>query len=592
MITGQMPFKGDYDQAVIYSIINEEPEPITGLRTGIPIKLERIINKALSKNPSDRYQHVDELIVDLRRLQKESESLLSFAGSIVDHPPQVRTFQKKRSSFYLGILGILILIILMSFYLWQRPMEIPPKQVSDNGIRLAVLPLANISPAQEDEYFVDGMTEELISTLSKISGLRVIARTSIMQYKKTTKNITEISNELNVANILEGSVRKAGDMLRITLQLIDAQSQEHLWSQKYDRELKDVFAIQYDVAKKVAKALETEILAGDEQLFENRVTKDIDAYKFYLKGRERLRYYDENNRRRALMYFKEAIDIDADYAEAYAGIADCFYSLSNIYLPPREAMPKAMEAAQKALEINKSLPEAIAIMAAVEAFYNWDWIQAERGFRQAIKLNPSYANTRYYYGYYLIIQRKFNEAIFELNIARQLDPLSLNLEMVEVFPYYYGRKFDIAIKMVHNIIKSEPDFYAPYGILGLSHLQLGEISLAVANLEKAISLNKVPGILGVLGHVYAIAGMTEKAQKVLEDMLIQKSEGNYIRPDQLALIYIGLGKIDRAFECLEIAYKERIEELLVINIDPLYDSVRSDERFIALLEKMGLEKNQ
>jgi len=585
LLTGHLPFEGQYEAAVSYSILHEEPEPLARYKTGVPDELQRLVDKALHKDPETRYQHIDELLVDLKSLRKQLE-----AGIMGERPTKVRPSQKKRHSLYLGVVGFLIMLILVAFYFWQRPTQNPPGQASLNRNRIAVLPLTNISPNKEDEYFVDGMAEELITKLSKITGLRVIARTSVMQYKETTKSITQISEELNVTNILEGSVRKADNRLRITLQLIDTQTQEHRWAQDYDRELRDVFAIQSNVAQQVADALKIELLAGERRQLKEQATDDFEAYKLYLRGRDQLRYFNENNMKKALAYFKEAIEIDPTYAEAYAGLGDCYYNLSSIYLPPEEAMPKAMAAAKRALKIDNSLAEAHAMLAAVRAFYHWDWVPAEKEFKKAIELNPSYTAARHYYGVYLTVHGRFEEAIFQLSQAHQLDPLSLSIEMTAVLPYYYGRQYDQAIKMVKKINQSEPDFYAPYGILGLSHLQLGAIPNAVANFEKAIELNGAPGFLGYLGYVYVKAGMTDNAQRILKDLLARRAKGEYIRPDQIALIYIGLGNKDQAFEWLEKDYDERIEELILLKVDPLYDSVRTDERFIGLLKRMGLEK--
>jgi serine/threonine protein kinase/Tfp pilus assembly protein PilF len=584
MISGKNPFRGEYEHAVMYSIMHEQPEPLTVCKTDVSDGLQRVVNTALQKDPNKRYQQIDDLLMDLKILEKEFETDEYSTKKLVS--------RRRQPSFRVSLVISLIVIIGIALHFGQS-IEIKEstfQHVSLNQNRLAVLPLANLSRDKGDEYFVDGMTEELISTLSRITGLRVIARTSVAQYKETTKDIAEIGDELDVTDILEGSVRKSDNKLRITLQLIDAQTQEHRWTQDYDSEFKDIFAIQRMVAQQVAKALSMKLLPEEREQLEKRGTEDIEAYKLYLRGRDKLRYYNENSMRHALEYFEEAIEIDPGYAKAYAGLADCYHNLSNIYLPPKEAMPKAMAAARKALELDNSLAEAHATLGAIKAFYQWDWAAAEEEFKKAIELNPSYTTTRHYYGIYLIVHGRFEESILQLNQAKQLDPLSLSVEMTSDLPYYYGRQFEQAIKKARRIIESEPDFYAPYGILAFSHLQMGKTSEAVMELEEVVELNKGPSFLGYLGRAYAMAGKTNEAQKMLRDLLSRRANGEYIRPDQIALIYIGLGKKDQALQWLEKAYQERIEELILLNVDPLYDSIRSDERFVTLLEKIGLRK--
>jgi serine/threonine protein kinase/Tfp pilus assembly protein PilF len=585
-ITGISPFKGEYEQATMYSILNEEPEQVSKLCANLPKALTQIVHHSLQKSPEARYGSCADLLNDLKSLKKEQET-----GIIGEYSAKKSISRVRLPFLHIAIVVSLILLMVgILFYFWQST-EIREKSLEHSFLnkknRLAVLPLANLSQDKEDEYFVDGMTEELISTLSKINGLRVIARTSVMQYKETTESIAEIGEELGVSNILEGSVRKADNKLRITLQLIDTQTQEHRWAQDYDRELKDIFRIQSNVAQRVAEALRMELLLEERIQLERRSTDNIEAYKSYLRGRDQLRYYTQSSMRQALTFFNEAIEIDSDYAKAYAGLADCYYNLSSLYIPPDEAMPNALSAAEKALEINSSLADAHATIGAVKAFYYWDWVAGEKEFKKAIRLNPSYTTALHYYGIYLTVHGRFKEAIAELNQAHQLDPLSRSIEMTSIMPYYYGRQFEQTIKKCLKLIETEPDFYAARGLLGRSYLQIGEISKAIRNFEQEAKLN--PSQSGYLGNAYAIAGKTNEARKLLDDMIKRREKGEYIRPDLIAVIFVGLGDKDQAFKWLEEAYHERIEELILINVDPIYDSIRSDERFIALLKNMGLK---
>ena len=433
------------------------------------------------------------------------------------------------------------------------------------------------------------MTEELITNLSRIKELRVIARTSVMKYKNSNSTIAEISTELDVPYILEGSVRKVDEMVRITIQLIDAESEENHWTQMYDRKLNDILGIQNNIAQQVAQTLQMNLLSAEENQFKKRVTESVEAYDFYLRGREELRNYNESSMRKALDYFDQAIQIDPEFAEAYAGLGDCYYFLSNVYLPPDEAMPRALSLAQKALHINEFIAEAHATTAVVKAFYRWEWESAEEGFKRAIELKPSYNTARQYYGLFLIAWGRLEEAMFQLNQAYKLDPLSLSAEMTAVLPYYFGGQIEMTIEKTKRLIKSNPHFHPPYQVLGFSLMQIGEISRGIEKIEKGQDLSKNVNNLGYMGYAYAKAGLTDKAQGILKNLLSRDQRGEYIRPDQIALIYISLGEKDKAFEWLNKAIDKKVEELILLKVEPLFDSIRSDDRFQMLLQRMRLK---
>ncbi len=590
MITGQLPFKGDYDAAVSYAILHEEPEPLARYKTGIPEEMQRVVDKALQKDLDTRYQHIDELVADLELLKRQFA-----AGGAERYGAQPRATAPGKQRVFL-LLAVLISVILFSslaLYFWQSTLQqarrTAAQAVSSEWNRIAVLPLINISQDEEDVYFVDGMTEELISTLSKITGLKVIARTSVVQYKGTKKSVAEIGRELKVGHVIEGSVRKVDDKLRITLQLIHAQTQEHRWSKGYDRELTDIFAIQSDVAKQVAEALTVALLEGEKRRLEKKMTENFEAYDLYLRGRTELYKFTEDGPRKAIAYFTKAIEQDPRYAAAYAGLADAYYGLSNIYLPPEEAMPQARAAANKALEIDSSLSEAHAALATVFAFYDWNWLAAEREFKLAIELNPSYATAHHQYGIYLVAQGRFDAASLELNLARQLDPLSLSIEVTAAWPDYYGRDYQGAIAKLRDTIEKAPKFFPARLLRGLANGQLGQHTEAVAEITQAYHLSESPNLLANLGHAYAVAGMLEKAHKVLEELTTNLEQGEYITPYHMALMFIGLGNKDQAMHWLERAYTEKDERSVMMKVDPLLDSLRSDPRFLNLLRKMGYE---
>jgi TolB-like protein len=457
--------------------------------------------------------------------------------------------------------------------------------------RIAVLPFLNMSRDEENEYFSDGMTEELISKLSKIASLKVIARTSVMTYKGKGKKIDEIGWELRVGTILEGSVRKAGDKLRIAIQLIDVQSQEHLWSQDYARELKDVFAIQSDVAQNVAEALKVQLLAGEKQRIEKKGTESLEAYNLYLKSRY---YWDKRNKetlKKGIEYFEQAIEKDPNYAQAYVGLADS-YSISGAYgfLPSKEVFPKAKVAAMKALERDDTLAEAHASLGYARYYDDWDWSEAEKEFKRALELNPNSAISHYWYSTYLSAMVRLDEGIAEAKRAQELDPLSLVVNASVGWSFWAARQYDQAIEQFQKALEIDQNYFDAYNGLGLSYIEKGMYEEAITAAQKAINSSRGhPGTVGFLGYIYGMSGKKVEAQKLI-DGLKERSKEEYVSPLAFAWIYIGLGEKDQAFEWLQKAYEARSPFLIRIKVVPFYDSLRSDPRFTELLKKVGLEK--
>ena len=485
----------------------------------------------------------------------------------------------------------------------QLPMEIycvalpwggkPAEELSTlDKRRIAVLPLMNISPDPQDEYFTDGMTEEIIYTLSKIRKLKVIAQTSVMTYKGQRKKIAEIGQELRVGTVLEGSVRKADSKLRITVQLVDVQSEEHLWSKAYDRDLEDVFAIQSDIAEKVAQALEVELLAGEKREIEKESTENLEAYKLYLKGR-----YFWNKRRgsgleKAIEYFKQTIEIDPDYALAYAGLADAYnllpaWSSSTAF---KEASLQAKKAVLQALMIDDMLAEAHASLALLKADCEWDWEGSEREFKRGIELNPGYPTGHHWYAICLMYMGRFDEAIREMNRALELDPLSLILNSDLGQVNYYAGNHDEAIIALQKAIEMEPQFAYAHLFLGLAYVQKSMYEEALASLEQArrISGNWQPFSETWLGIAYARMSRRPEAEAILEDLL-ERSQKEDVPPSLLAALHFALEENEEGFAWLDRAYEQRDVFLLYLKLDPVTETLRMAPRFTALLKKMGLE---
>ena len=463
-----------------------------------------------------------------------------------------------------------------------KPLEFDKK-------RIAVLPFSNISPNPTDEYFADGMTEELIATMSKISGLKVIARTSVMGYKVAPRKASEIAQDLNVGTILEGSVRKAGERLRITVQLIDAQSSDHLWAESYDRELKDVFTIQTEISETVAEALKVQLLSQDRLQIEKRQTANPEAFTLYLKGRAQWNTRSEEGVNKAIKFFEEAIARDPQYTLALVGLADC-YSILGVYgyRRPNAVFPQAKELALKALALDDHLAEAHAAMSETMSHYFYDWARADFELRRALRLNPNYSQAHSWLGSCVLAsQGRLEEALDESRRAEELDPLSMIMITEVGRVLYFSRRYDEAIDQYKKALGIEPDFALAHKGLADVYSQKSMFGEALTEIERAVELSKGSVfILDDAGYVYAVSGKRNEAIKVLNHLNVLSSE-MYVPEYGRAVIYIGLGDKDKAIEWLWKAYQERCF-LTWLKVEPIFDPLREDPRFIALLGKLGL----
>jgi TolB-like protein/Tfp pilus assembly protein PilF len=587
MAAGQLPFREEHELALVYSIMNEKPAPIAALRPDLPDGLQQIVEKAMQEDCDKRYQHLEEMLGDLKPLKSGPESEQSKR-----RPASAASRRKKHSYLYGSIAGLIVLLLIFGLYLRQHVKGIKGDNLAEQ-YRIAVLPLDNFSPDTGDEYFADGMTEEFISTLSKIDRFRVIARASVMRYKGGARNIAEIGRELKVGTILAGSVRKAGSKLRITAQLIDVRWQELLWTEDYDRDLQEVFAIQSDIAQRVAAALQAELPAGEKSRIEKKGTDNFDAYTAYLKGRFFWNQRTAENLKKAMAYFEQAIARDSAYALAYAGLADAYAIQGTVEysgLPSLEAMAKAKAAVEKALAVDQDCAEAHASLANIRSTYEWDWPGAEREFKRAIALNPNYGPVHHWYAHYWAARGRLDEAMAEIKLAQELDPLSPIINTTVGMVFYFARQPDQAIERLRQALEIDSNFVAAQLQLGVFLVQQQRFAEAIAEFQKAIDLvGENPITLALLGHAYAASGKRREALAILAQ-LQQPSLRPFVSPSHLALVYLGLGDGDRVFEWLEKAYEQRSNYLIYLKVEPLVDGLRSDPRFAALLKKMGLEE--
>ncbi len=578
MATGQRPFREEMGPQLIDDILHKLPAPPSRLNPDMMPELERIILKCLEKDPENRYQSAKEVFVDLRRLAAPSTA----AAVSAPVPRRGRTA-------LLATVGLLAAALVIAAY-FARNRIWPAARPPAGKVMLAVLPFENLSRDPEQEYFSDGLTEEMIAQLGRMQPQRlgVIARTSAMQYKNTNKAIDVIGRELGVDYVLEGSVRRAGTRVRITAQLIQVSDQTHLWAENYERDVADVFAVQSDVAGRIASSLAVELLPVQQaQLASSRPVKP-EVYDAYLKGRYYSNKLTEEGGYKAIEHFRQAIQMDPSYAPAYAGLADAYYGLSSLYLPPREAMPKVRTAALKALELDDTLPEAHVSLAFVRAYYEWDWVAGEKEFRHAIELNPNHAPAHEWYGFYLAQLGRFDEGIAELKRAHELDPLSFGIAFYLGQSYYWARQYDRALEQAQKAIDVDPSHDWPYLLEGEVYERRGDFSAAIAAFEKSRQL--APESLyaiAELGHAHAAAGNRREALKALED-LKQLSKRRYVDTTLMAMICAGLGEKDQAFAWLQQALDARNEGLLFLVVDLRFASLRSDPRFQNLLRQMKL----
>jgi serine/threonine protein kinase len=542
MLTGQLPFSGDYEQAVRYSILNDEPLSIADSSLDIPEALEKIVFRAISKDREKRYKSAAELKSDL-------VSFLRKEPAQVDH-------------------------------------ELPPTTKLLPSI--AVLPFVNLCNDKEQDYFCDGMAEEITGALSRLEGLRVVARTSAYSFKDSQEDIRHIGRKLNVKTLLEGTVRKAGNRLRISAKLINVEDGFHIWSEKFDREIEDVFAIQDEISLSIVEKLRIELLSKDKEKLLRRFTDNLEAYSLYLKGRYFWNRRYEGGLQKGLECFRSAIEKEPRFAPAYAGAADSYNLLGLFgFTPPGEAYRHAKKAAAKALEIDETLAEAHASMGWIKMFSDWDWTASEEEFRKAIELNPNYATAHEWHALLLVVLGRFDEAIAEVLRAQELDPLSSIKNAMVGFCFGFGGMFDQAVDQLRKTLEMDPEFPLTYFFLGAAYKEKAMWKEAVETYEKLVSISgRSPYAIGFLGSVYGMSGQKDKALQAY-DQLNKISTQRYVSPFYRAMILMGLGDKDRAFEYLDQAYNERESLMAFVKSWPFFDSLRSDPRFLTLVDKMN-----
>ena len=465
------------------------------------------------------------------------------------------------------------------------------KPVASSEKKIAVLPFANFSADPENDYFCDGLAEELLNALAKITGLRVAARTSSFSFREKSVDVGEIGTALGVNTVLEGSVRKSGSRLRITAQLVNASDGFHIWSGQYDRELQDIFDVQEEITLAIVDSLKLKLLGDQRTKVFRRCTENTQAYSLYLHGRFLWNKRTSEDVLQAIRYFEEAIDLDPNYALAYTGIADCYNASGFAYdlgLPAGEVISRAKTAAAKALEIDDTLAETQTSVAYAKLLFDWDFEQAETLFRRALELNPNYANAHHWYTHLLIPLSRFDEALSEAERALELDPLSAIMNTHLGWHFMCTREYDLAIAQFQRTLTLDPEFAVAQWYLALAFEDAGRYSEAETYFHQALlSTNHDLIIRADAAHFYAVSGQHQRAASELAK-LEELAEMKYVSPFGLALICVGLRDDDRAFEYFEKAVEEHCDTLIYLNVEPRFDRIRSDPRFKMLFNRIGL----
>ena len=621
MVAGQPPFTGRTDSHVRVSILDHEPAPLMRHSVQVPRQLERIVSKALAKNPNQRYQTVTDLKLDLERLREElhlsqtdvrevAEAVTndrtaktgaiapsptdrnSQAETIAELTPKVSTIVEQRSrpsKLLFPVLGAIVVALALAFAYW--------KSLSKPTINsVAILPFANDSNDPNAEYLSDGITESIINSLSQLPGLRVMSRNASFRFKGRNLDPQEAGRSLQVGAVLAGRLVKLGDRFIIKTELIKVSDGSQLWGAEYNTTLADILSVQDEVSRKISQNLRLRLTGEDQEKLAKRYTKDAEAYQLYLKGRYFWNKRNEEGFRNGIEYFKQAEQKDPTYALAYSGLADSYALLCDIGVAaPVDEMPKAKAAAQKAVDTDPALAEAFTSRAFIKLSYDWDWLGAENDFRQALLLNPKYPTAHQWYASYLMQMGKFDRAKEEMEEAYNLDPLSPIISSNIGLYSYYEHKYDDAVGKYNQTLQIDPDFWVARHYLALAQVQKGMYGDAIAELRaliKAPATGPLPDKVveaeteasASLGFAYGMSGRRTEAIAIL-DKLQALSQRRYVSGFYFAIIYAGLKENDRAIEYLNKAFESRHPGLVLIRIEPMFDGLRSDERFKRLVNR-------
>ena len=582
MSTGQLSFRGDTSGVIFHAILEGTPTSAARINPDVPRKLEDIVNKCLEKDRDLRYQHASEIRTDLQRLKRDTDSAHMATTPPAEASARTRSFWRDKPRLIVGgvaLAAVLALAIWLTVYRGRG-------EAIDS---IAVLPFVNASADPNTEYLSDGVTENLINSFSQLPQLRVIPRSRVFGYKGKEADPEKIGHDLNVRAVLTGRVTQRGDSLNIQAELVDVAKDSQLWGRQYSRKFSEIITVQEEIAKDVSEKLGLRPTSADEKRLTKRYTENPEAHQLYLKGRYVWSRRTTTTIQQAAAYFQQAIDKDPGYALAWAGLADS-YALYPFYevASPEEAIPKAKEAAAKALEIDDTIAEAHASLIGVKSSYDWDWQGAEKEYKRTMELNPNYAENFIKYAGPLMAMGRLDEALAMGRQREEMDPLSLINSTLVGRILLFQRQYDQAIAQLRRVLDSDTNFPQAHLYLGLAYEQEGRFEEAIAEFQKASSISAGdPRMTAALGHAYALSGRKDQAQNVVTE-LKQLSKQRYVAPFEIAVIYMGLGEKEQTFEWLEKAYLDHSPWLIWLNVDPRFDSLHRDPRYGDLRRRMGL----
>jgi TolB-like protein/Flp pilus assembly protein TadD len=575
MLTGRRAFSRASPGETMAAILRDQPpEPSKGDRD-LPPGLDRVVRRCLEKVPGERFQSASDL----------SFALKSPDGGKISASAPAASHISRRTVLLFAAASVVVLATVLVLRLSGR--------AGGTGRieSLAVLPLANLSGDPQQEYFADGMTEELITTLAQIGALRVSSRTSAMRFKGTQRSVPEIARELHVDAVVEGSVLRVGDRVRISAQLIQAQADRHLWASNYERDLRDVLTLQGEVARAIAGEIGVRLTPEERSRLVDKKTVNPEAYEAYLKGRYHSFRGTALDAQKSLDYFQQSVAKQPDYAAGYAGVANAYGQMAGSaygVLSPKEAFPKSKAAAMRAVELDPKLAEPYESLGWSSYIFDRDWKTAEDQFQRALRLNPNYPDAHHSYATFLSRMGRFDESIREVKRAQELDPLSLSGNSHVGLVLHLARRDDEAIPWFRRVLDMDPTFLRAHWGLGLALVQKGRYDEAIAELRRAVELSGGgAGQLGSLGYAYGAAGRRAEALDIVEKLKARSRE-RYVPPATVAIVFSGLGEADQALTWLEKANEERDPWVTGLKVDPRFDSLRSDPRFQDLLRRVGL----
>jgi serine/threonine protein kinase/Flp pilus assembly protein TadD len=579
MVTGVQAFSGATPGTTTDAILHSTPTSPVRVNPSVPAELERIVSKALEKDRKLRYQSAADMRADLERLRRGGAPA----------PVRLRLGEWARGRWpLLGIAAAIALLVVLA--------ELNVGGWRDRWLRrgagmgpiqsLAVLPLQNLSGDPAQDYFADAMTEQLTTDLAQISSRRVISRTSAMNYKGAKKPLPQIARELNVDGVVEGSVQRSGQQVRITAQLIHGPTDQHMWAKTYERPLQDVLALENEVAAEISREVGGTLNPQQQARLASTGKVNPEAYELYLRGSS---YFDDFDLLKSVDYLNQAIKLDPSYAASYAKMAEAYYFLGFFNLmAPNVAFPRMKDAALKALERDESLAAAHGALALVKLHYDWDFPGAEKEFKRALELNPNDADIRHDYSHYLIAMGRAEESATESDRALQLDPVDTSLRACLCWHRYAARQYGESVAQALKATQEEPNDSWSHIILGWDYEQQGKFEQAISELQTAMKLfGDKEFVLAALGHAYAVAGKKKQAEEVLAK-LKNMAERGYVSAFDMAIIYTGMGEKEKAFDWLQKAFEERSSFLIYSRWEPRLDPLRSDPRFQDLVRRIGL----